>query len=276
MLFPIEFSAITKWSQDRRGFTIPELIIGVSLVALLTLMSVGMVIAAHQLMPGRSVAINGVDVPIAPSPEAFADAVRFHRVFTERLHSGRAVYVLGGTHQSLPPTASRCSGAPLKIQALPVIDKFDAGLPEDAYGFYQSYQSILGGMETTPSSSADFSILIIGILDQKLQVTALVQVRSHSVALNDGAAAGSFLERTAQLYDVSGDTLSYSFLERESIAAQSAVGARHFWYRYEENRVAEEGPAVAVFPDPWIFAGSVGRTPLSALSRFVYCLPISR
>ena len=91
----------------------------------------------------------------------------------------------------------------------------------------------------------------------------------------DGSAANNYVRRETNLYDVSGDNLTCSFLEKANSAAVSSVGARHFWYRYDEGRVAEEGPALTTFPDLWNFAGDRVGDIIPSPSHFVYCLPIS-
>ena len=129
-------------------------------------------------MPGRAVSIGGVELPIAPSPAAFASSVKLHSLFIERLRAASAVYVLGGEQQSLPATASRRLAAPLAAQRLPDLGAFTAGLPMDSYGFYQAYASQLGALEPLKPSTTDFSVLIVGPFEGKLKVTALIQVRS--------------------------------------------------------------------------------------------------
>lgn len=266
--------SITKSSEGPRGFTLPELIVGVVLVMFFALISIRTVIAAHQLLPGRAVAINGTILPIAPSLSAFSAAVHLHTVFSERIRMARAIYVFGGSHQSISPTASSRSVAPLAAKALPLIESFAAGLPLDAYAFREAYASQLGSAETA-ADAGDFTVLVIGTVNGLLQVTALAQVRSTKLSANDGASSGDFVRRVVDLYDVSGEPLNYSFLEKAAIAEEEAVGAHHFWYRYFEGRVAEEGPVTVTFPDPWVWSRSGLGAATPALSRFVYCLPIS-
>jgi len=266
--------SITESQPGTGGFTLPELIVGIVLGMFFALISVRTIIAAHQLLPGRAVIVNGTTLPIAPSLSAFSAAVHLHSVFSERIRAARAIYVFGGSHQSIAPTASRCSVAPLATKALPLIDSFSAGLPLDAYAFREAYSAQLGPAEATPNA-ADFTVLVIGSVNGVLQTTVLVQVRSSNLSANDGASSGDFVRRVVDLYDISGESLNYSFLEKASTAADEAVGAHHFWYRYFEGRVAEEGPITVTFPDPWVWTHPGPSAEIPALSRFVYCLPVS-
>ncbi|HEY9155439.1 MAG TPA: prepilin-type N-terminal cleavage/methylation domain-containing protein [Opitutaceae bacterium] len=253
------------------GFTLPELIVGLMLLTFFALISVRTVIAAHRFLPGRTVEVSGVDLPIAPSISAFTAAVHLHSVFTERLRQARAVYVFGGSHQGIASTASRCAVAPLALRGLPEIDDFPAGLPLDTLAFHQAYASQLGSGETAPARD-DFTVVIVGAVNGALKVTALAQVRSSNVVLHDGSSSENFVRRTVDLYDISGESRNYSFLERAELAKESAVGAHHFWYRYAEGRVAEEGPATVIFPDPWPWARAASGPAMPAVSRFVYCV----
>jgi hypothetical protein len=252
----------------------PELIVGIVLVTFFALISIRTVIAAQQLLPGRAALVGGVVLSIAPSLPAFADAVRVHTVFIQRIQAARAVYVFGGSHQGIPANASRRSLAPLSIQGLPMIDTSSTGLPTDAFAFLEAYSSRLGTAEVA-YDPADFTVVVLGVIGGTVKVTSLVQVRTSRVSLADGASSGDYVQRTVELYDISGESLNYSFLEKAALAAEEAVGAHHFWYRYSEGRVAEEGPCVVTFPDPWSWSQVSLSSPMPALSRFVYCLPVS-
>lgn len=259
-----------------KAFTLPEVIVGVSLLGLFLLMCVGLVRAGKRLLPGSAVSVDGTILPIAPSPGAFADAVKLHGAFIDRLNTARAVYVFGGSHEGLPSGASRLNGAPLAASSLPTILTFTAGLPQDAYAFFQAYSAQLGSVAGV-SSPADFTVLVVGPWNGQLAVTALVQVREHRVTLEDQESPTAWVRRDTTLYDVSGDTWSCAFVEKAAVAATDAVGAKHFWYRYDEGRVAEEGPVVAVFPDPWLYAGSRAtlREEAPPFSRFTFVLSVN-
>jgi len=264
----------TSLGMRRAAFTIPELIAGIVLTTFFALMTIRIVIAAKQLLPGRATTVAGVVIPIAPSVPSFADAVRLHSVFIKRLHGTRAAYVFGGEHEGIPATASRCSLAPLNMQSVPLITDVSRGLPMDAYAFREIYSLQLGAQETK-ANAQDFTVLLVGALNGALQATTLIQVRSVNISLKDGASSEDLIRREVDLYDVTEGQLSYIFLEKAGLAAEAAVGARHFWYRYAEGKIAEEGPAVVVFPDPWLWSQPDANSDLPSLSRFVYCLPIS-
>lgn len=261
---------------SRRAFTIPEVIVGVALLAVFLLMCVGILRAAKRLLPASAIELSGEVVPMAPSPAAFADAVKLHGAFLERLSSARAVYVFGGTHEGLPAGASRLRGAPLSSAALPIISDFSRGLPQDAYAFYQSYSEQLGP-PAAGSRPGDFTVLLVGPSEGKLAITTLVQVRERNVTLEDQETPAAWVRRDTVLYDLYGDSWTCAFVEKAEVATADAIGARHFWYRYDEGRVAEEGPVVAVFPDPWLFAGSrpTAREQTPPFSRFTYVLSVN-
>lgn len=254
------------------GFTLPEIIVGIVLLGAFMLMCVGLVQAAQRLLPGRAITLDGVVIPLAPSPAAFADSVKLHSVLLEWLNHARAVYVLGGSHQGLPTGASRAAAAPLALSRLPTIPRFDAGLPLDAFAFYQTYATQLG-LPASSYSPRDFTVMVVGPWNGQLVLTVLVQVKEREVVLDDQTR---WVRRETKLYDVSGETWSCAFLEKASAASSVNVGARHYWYRYFEDRVAEEGPVMAVFPDPCVYAGSRGRTDEPPpFSRFTYVLAVN-
>jgi hypothetical protein len=255
------------------AFTLPELIVGIVLLAFILFMSIGVLLAGKRLLPGRSIQAGEETLALAPSPGVFADAVAFHAQLIERLSSARAVYVFGGTHRGLPAAASRLGDRALQTQVLPVLGDVRTGLPLDSHAFFDRYSSALGARESG-GNMADFSVLIIGELNGRVGATALVQVRSRPLP-DDNT---SFIRREAVLYDSSGGAWRYVFAERADAASIAAVGATHFWYRFEEGRVAEEAPVLATFPDPWLYANSgaiENGTQSPAFSRFVYLLPVS-
>lgn len=258
------------------GFTLAEAIVGIALLGMFLMLCIGLIRAGKRLLPGSALAIGGEVLPVAPSPAAFAESVKLHSVLIERLTTARAVYVLGGSHQGLPGGASRLNAAPLATTSLPAIETFRAGLPVDAYAFQQAYASQLGPMATA-GSPADFTVVIVGPSSGRLAITTLVQVRERRVSGEDQSLPNEWMRRETQLYDISGDTWKCSFLEKASQASSAGVGARHFWYRYEEGKVAEEGPVVAVFPDPWLYAGTRGadHDVPPPVSRFTYFLSVN-
>lgn len=258
------------------GFTLPEVIIGVALLSVFMFMCIGLVRAAKRLLPGVALSVEGEVLPIAPSPSAFASAVKLHGALIERLTEARAVYVFGGSHEGLPSTASRQAGAPLETSSLPTIAAFSAGLPLDAYAFQQAYASQLGPFVKT-GAAADFSVVLIGPWNNQLAITALIQVRERPIAGEESSSPQSWMRRETVMYDISGDTWTCAFLEKTATMLSASVGARHFWYRYEEGLVAEEGPVMAVFPDPWLYGGTrgVANDEPPPFSRFTYFLSVS-
>lgn len=258
------------------GFTVPELIIGILFLGGFLLLSLGLVTAGRRLLPGRSVSSGNEVLPIAPSPGAFADAVRLEGAFLAHLRSARAIYVFGGAHEGLPRGASRSSGAPLALDIVPnLVVGPEESLASDAYGFYLAHAATLGAMVRDPAP-ADYSVLMLGPVGIRLEATALLQVRQQDLVVGKGDDAERFVRREAVLHQKDSASFRYAFLEPANRAGAGKVGARHFWYRYEEGRVAEEGPALIVLPDPWLYAGQRDAgVPIPSFSRFVHFLGVS-
>jgi hypothetical protein len=276
-------SSTSSWLQlfpqlkRTMGYTVAEIIVVVGLIGLLALLAIGTIIAAKQLVPGRTLQVGAETLALAPSPAAFADAVGLQRVFGEWIAGATAIYVFGGSHQNLPAGASRLADAPLTRRSLPEIDSFAKGLPLDAHDFYVNYEVRLGTKERDPSP-VDFTVLTVGPVDGRLAVTSMLQVRGANIPVSDGGLERIYARREVELYDLSGEKLAYAFLENSELADLDAVGARHFWLRYSEGRVAEEAPALVVLPDPSIYAGEQVATrsaPTQAFSRFSYFLAVN-
>lgn len=276
-------TALARWPHHvpsltgLQGYTVAEIIVVVGLLGLIALLAIGTIIAAKQLTPGRALQVGAETLALAPSPSAFADAVRLQSVFSDRISGATAIYVFGGSHQGLPAGASRLGDAPLSRRSLPEIAGFPKGLPLDAHDFYTVYEAKLGIKEDV-SGPADFTVLTVGPVDGQLAVTSMLQVRGANIPVLDGGSERIYARREAELYDISGEKLAYAFLENGELANLDAVGARHFWLRYSEGRVAEEAPALVVLPDPSLYAGepaAVKSAPTSAFSRFTYFLAVS-
>jgi prepilin-type N-terminal cleavage/methylation domain-containing protein len=258
-------------SSRRKGFTLPEIVIGILVGGLVLFLGITIVLTAKRVLPGRSISVGTEVLPLAPSSSAFADAVRLHGVLLEKLQRAKATYVFGGSHVGLPALASRRLGAPLQLQSLPSLRLSNGlGLASDAYGFYLQHQAELGPF-LSQADPEDFTVLIIGPENGLLSATALLQVRSRRVATGN-TAAEQYRRREAVLWEQGGGRWAYSYLERESTAASTMVGARHYWYRYSEGITAVEGPTLAVFPDPWLHAAERTATSPASFSRFVYLL----
>jgi hypothetical protein len=195
----------------------------------------------------------------------------------ERLKRARAVYVFGGAHPALPSGASQLTVKPLSAAEFPAITDFAAGLPLEPLKFYQLYQNALGPMVTAPDSS-DFTVVVIGPRNSRLELTAMVQVRRSSSSLSDGDSSENFVQWDVRYFDGEGNNSDYAFLERADVAASASVGATHNWHRYWEGVVAEEGPVAVVFPDPWRFPGDriASSYQPPSFSRFIYLLHVNR
>lgn len=252
------------------------------LVVALSSVMIGLVLAAlvailRGLQPA-SVGVAGETLPVAPTFGSFPSAVRLHQVLADHIGAARAIYVFGGRHVSVPPAAQVAQVRPLRASALPTIDDLSQGLPMDAKSFLEAYAAALGEPEVA-SGPDDFTVLVIGGTGSDgIGVTCLVQVRSTDVSVADSGAGSNFTVREVRLWDATATLpLRYAFAEPKERARHIFVGAVHTWLRYRVNpAVAEEGPVCAVFPDPWLHAGStVGGSDSVPFSRFSYLLPVS-
>jgi len=259
------------------GFTLTEVIVGVAIFGALVIGTLTLVWTSHRILSPRRIEEGGRVLCVAPSASTFAEAVVLHGQFMDRLKNARAVYVFGGVHPALAPGATESMVKPLAASALPSLSGFDAGLPLAPLKFYQLYQSSLGPMETAPNTE-DFTVVVIGPRNNRLELVAMIQVRSSSSLVTDGDVSENFIRRAVRYYDAEGDNSDYVFLENAGAAASAPVGATHNWHRYQEGLVAEEGPVTAVFPDPWRHQGSgiAASYQPPSFSRFIYLLHVTR
>ena len=241
------------------------------------LLGLSVVLSGKRLLPGATLQVGQEMLPLAPSPAAFSDAVKLHGQLLRRLERARAVYVFGGDHEAIPAHASRRQGRPLALNALPVLEiGAETPLLMDAYGFHAAHAAVLGAYDTNRSSE-DFTVLVLGEWEGTLRATALVQVTQRVISAEVETEREPLIRRQVTTYDASGEVLQYAFLERENRREAARVGARHFWHRYDEAKVAEEGPALVSFPDPWIYGGRRSQEGVEAPlhSRFIYVLAVS-
>jgi hypothetical protein len=261
--------------QSTRGFVLAEIIIVLAISSIVVLALLAGLIALIRGLQPQNVTLRGETLPIAPTFGAFPSAVRLHQAFADRMSTARAIYVFGGQHISIPSNAPAAAMRPLQAQSLPTISDFSPGLPMEAKSFYDSYGAALGDQEAS-SSSQDFSVAIVGPSGNALALTCLVQVRRTDLTVSDGSTATPFIVREVKLWDIETGAYRYVFAERPAQVAQLFVGAVHTWMRYRTNASGEEGPACVVFPDPWIYAGSRGRSDdVPPFSRFSYFLAVS-
>ena len=225
----------------------------------------------RSAVPAR-ITVGGRSVPVAPTYAVFPSAVRLHAVFQHHLAASRCVYVFGGDHLGLESEAPVRLGRPLAADHLPGVT-LSAGLPEDSGSFYAAYADQLGP-EKASAAPGEFTVLVFGPRSGMLAPLCLVQVEQVEASVKDGYGGfARYTLHTVRLWDADGTAECYAFAE--PAARRSAfVGAMHTWYRYSPaGGASEEGPAVALFPDPWLWAGSraePGET--GAFSRFGYLL----
>lgn len=259
------------------GFLLAEvlLVLVVSAIVIATLLA-GLVALVRGMQP-QNVMLAGESLPISPTFGAFPSAVRLHQTFSDAVCAARAVYVFGGRHLSIPADAPPVAVQPLKAQTLPVIADFTPGLPMDAKSFYDRYAVALGAQETTAGAD-DFSVVVIGSVNNALGVSCFVQVRRTDLSVSDGNSTTPYTMREVKLWDAAtGETQGYAFAERPAQTAKIFIGAVHTWMRYQLTAGQnEEGPACVVFPDPWVYGGSRGQADdIPPFSRFSYFLAIS-
>lgn len=266
---------MTAKRNARRGFVLAEVIVVLVISALVVVaLLAGLVALVRGLQP-QSVKLAGEELPLAPTFGSFPSAVRLHQSLTSRVATARAVYVFGGTHLSIPANSAQAQMRPLKLQGLPAIADFTAGLPMDAKTFYDLYASALGDEETA-ATAEDFSVAVIGTNNGALAITCFAQVRRHDLSVSDGTAATPFMAREVMLWDIDDGPLRYVYAERPAQSSHVFIGAVHTWMRYRLNAVGEEGPACVVFPDPWVYGGARGQLDdIPAFSRFSYFFAVS-
>jgi hypothetical protein len=266
-----------KSSRHRYGgFLLAEVIVVLAVSSIVVVALLGGLIALIRGLQPQNVKLGGETLAIAPTFGAFPSAVRLHQVFADRLTNARAVYVFGGQHISIPTNAPETMVHPLHAQSLVTVADFSAGLPMDAKAFYELYATALGEQETA-GSPQDFTVATVGQNGSSLALTCLVQVRRSDVSLSDGSDTTTFTVREVRLWDLDAGPFRYTFAERPSQAGSVFVGAVHTWMRYGSGSDREEGPSCVVFPDPWLYAGSRGRSDdVPAFSRFSYFLALSR
>ncbi len=261
--------------EAKGGFVLAEVVIvlvmsSIVVVALLA----GLIALIRGLQPQR-VTLSSEELPIAPTFGSFPSAVRLHHTLTNRAAAARAIYVFGGQHLSIPTEAAAAQVRPLKLQTLPVIADMTRGLPMDAKSFYDLYASELGDQETN-TAAEDFSVAMVGMNGNSLAITCLVQVRRHDISVSDGTETIPFTVREVKLWDAEEGAQRYAYAERPAFSSRVFIGAVHTWLRYRVGAVSEEGPTCAVFPDPWVYAGSRGQADdIPAFSRFSYFLAVS-
>ena len=261
--------------HSQSGFVLAEVIIVLAISSVVLFALLAALIGVIRALQPQQVVIAGERLPIAPTFGSFPSAVRLHQTFTDRVATARATYIFGGRHLSIPADSPAAQQRPLKAQKLPVITDFSAGLPLDAKSFADLYASALGEPETGGSPD-DFSVAVIGSTGAALAVTCWVQVRRTDVSISDGSESVPYIVRDVQLWDQDGTTQRYAYAEHPAQSATIFTGAVHTWLRYKTNSHAEEGPACAIFPDPWIYGGSRGRADdIPPFSRFSYFLAVS-
>lgn len=249
------------------------IVLAISSVVVVALLA-GLIALVRGLQPPR-VTLRGETLPVAPTFGAFPSAVRLHQAFADRLSAARAVYVFGGHHVSIPANSPATAMRPLHTQSLPTIASFAAGLPMDAMSFYQAYANQLGEQELG-GSPEDFTVAIVGPNADGLALTSWVQVRRTDLTLSDGSVTTPYVVREVNLWDIDNGAFRYAFADRPAQASSVFIGAVHTWMRYHANGTGEEGPACTVFPDPWIYGGSRGRSDdVPPFSRFTYFLAVS-
>jgi len=260
-----------------RGFVLIEVLIVLLISSVVVAAILGGLVALVRGLQPQDIVVNGEALPVAPTFGAFPSAVRLHEAFSNHVSAARATYVFGGRHLSIPANAPAAQLAPLKIQALPQIADFTAGLPMDAKSFYDTYADVLGDTEAAPNAD-DFSIIVIEPGDTGLTVGCLVQVRRTDVGISDGNARTDYTTREVKLWEPgTAEPLRYAYAERHGQTDPVFIGAVHTWMRFQLSPAQrEEGPACVVFPDPWVYSGSRGQADdLPAFSRFSYFLAVS-
>ena len=250
-----------------RGFSLAEFCVVLLLLGLCGAVLLGVMAGVRRLIHAPVLLIEGRQWAVAPSFAAMPSALSFHAIFSERLAEARAVYVFGGDAVA----GSKIEVCPpLGLMGRPEFDGFPQGLPLDGASFAHAYVDRLGPVDQE-AGRADFSVLCVGLREERLVVTCFVQVRSRPTS----SEFGPMVCRDVRLWDHREGVNGYAFAERGTMTSLPFVGAVHSLYT-APGAQDEEAPVTIVFPDPWLYLGARGDSGEAApASRFMYLAGVS-
>lgn len=255
--------------EGSRGYSLPEVLVSCLLGGLLLWLVLALLLAVQRAVVPRRVAdAAGSVLAVAPCFEQAPAAMMLHGALRESLARCSAVYTFGG--DSGGAAIGWAGATPLAMAGLPDLGALEAGLATDGGSFLAANGGAWGRREEG-AGGEDFTLLLIGRRRGGGHgAICLVQVRS--VLLGD-LRGGDLRRREVRLWAEEGREFSYAFAERAG--AGGSVGVVHSWYRRSPDGLSgEEGPAIVVFPDPWVFGGTRAGGGEPKGSRFSYLIPV--
>ena len=225
---------------------------------------------------------------VAPTTQGLVKALYLLDEFQSQTSGASAVFVLGGYRES--PTANPTGGAAAPLRAGYVfpaasgvnqaeINISAAAVPQTATDFRAVLSSRPGVLFESSYDPADFTVITMAGL---VEVTSVTQVRRTTV-LSDGQSVSLYevvLDKnlTAARDAVDGSPTQNRFAYRMALPTAEDLwtikpGALHYWFRWDATwDRREEGPALLVFPDPFLMAGDQKTGDTKPFSRFLFFL----
>ncbi len=237
-----------------------------------------------------TVTSSGAVYSLAPSFPQFQGAINLHAALTQAIDTADHVLLVGGVRSH--PTADPNGPSPT-LDVSFADTALSAAAGSDPFRAYSSWDQLqlnaaqLGPYLTSNPDPADFSLLT---LSGQERITSITQQRRHVATINGQSVV--LYEVTFQSVDWSG-TLPALVANPQTGTTPTAQyrvyydateehwvqppGATHYWYRTDANwNRNQEGPSRLIFADPYVLASSDPLAKISAMSRFVYFLPVLR
>jgi hypothetical protein len=226
----------------------------------------------------------------APSFPQFRTAVDLHAALTRSIDQADNVLLIGGVRShpiADPDGPSPALDLTFHDTALAQAAVADPMHAYSSWDLLQDNARQFAPYLTARNDAADFTLLT---LQGQQRITSITQQRRHTATINGEALV--LYEVTYQAVDWSSgagvmtpnaDTGSLPTAEYRLYLAAAEdrwarpPGAMHYWYRTDPswNR-DQEGPSRLIFADPYALTGADALAKISALSRFVYFLPVLR
>ena len=237
-----------------------------------------------------TITYQGQVYSLAPSFPQFQGAIDLHSALTQSIDTADHVLLVGGVRSH--PTADPNGPSPaLNVSFADTALSAAAGTdPFQAYSSWDQLQlnaAQLGPYLTSNPDPADFTLLTLTGQDR---ITSITQQRRMMATVNGESVV--LYQVTYQAIDWSGTlpalvanantgttpTAQYEvYLDATEEHWVQPLGATHFWYRTDSNWDRDqEGPSRVIFADPNALSSSDPLAEISAMSRFVYFLPVVR
>jgi len=276
--------------SGRAGFSIVE---GLGYLIVTALLMGALTYGMGSLFSGQAqptLTYRNQTYALAPTFSQFGGAVDLHAALTQAIDQADNVLLVGGVRSH--PTADP-NGPSSALDVSFSDTTLAAAAGSDPLSAYSSWDQLqlnvrqLGPYLTTNPDPADFTLLTI---QGQQRITSITQQRRHTATINGQALV--LYEVTYQAVDWSsgspvltpnansGATPTAQYRLYYSAGEDTWVqppGAAHYWYRTDPSWDRDqEGPSRLVFADPYALAGSDPLAKITAMSRFVYFLPVLR